>query len=548
MLITNTLTPIRTWSHEVQKHIVRVFADTSRQQPYLAESITDSLAGFIDTMRTDLWVNVESPYVDKVYRDSYYQYYATKLGSFSKDCIRLSFFAKKVEPERFRNPTVQNRDWLQKQYLGFLVIRPTPQNPIGRNVLSPSAFRAFDPLQLRVCQAQLPTTVNGVKLRARGFPHSAQDVETVTCAQTTLWATMEYFSHRYAEYRPVLPSTIVQQLSDLLVQRNLPAPGLSVDQLSFLLKQNGFAPRIYEREEYDYEPRADDSGAASLPLTPAQRDFDALLSCYVESGIPVLVAVRDNDDNGHAMLCIGHTTEVVDTANSIRLDKVVGYKQLACKKKKPIDNEKRFRLFDLDQIPRQFVFIDDNQPPYTRAPLTKPTAHYPTDAGVKGRPRLFDGSTGRIVAFVVPLYRKVYLEAFEAKQCVQQVLASDLLGLDDGIDIDLRLFLTSSRSYKDKVLADTLLSDDIRQTVMRVSLPKLIWVAELSNPVLIAKNQVFGVILLDATEADIEDQNALIFAVAPRFVINFAAPNSDQQVVPLGVAIGPFGRYTSNLN
>ncbi len=532
MLITTNLIPVRTLLPTLNEHVGRAFAQTNQQLPYLSNSIESAVKDFLKAMTPGLWVNVESPYIDKVYRDSYYQYYATKLVSFSKDCIRLSFFDAEISETLFLHPSPENRQQLQAHYVGFLVIRPTAQNPIGRNTLSPRAFKRKPKTQVLVCQTTIPTTINGVKLVAIGFPHSAQDVETFTCSQTTLWAVMEYFSHRYAEYSPVLPSTIVQQLAGLLVERNLPAPGLSVEQVSFALKQNGFAPRIYLRTDYDEEP------VGNAPQqTRLRKEFDALLSCYVESGIPVIVAIEDEQENGHAMVCIGYETP----EESIWLDKYLHFDQLAGAKV-PMG------VFDIDQYPRRFVFIDDNHPPYITAELASPTQHY--KATTRERRAGFDWKKGRITAFVVPLHRKVYLEAFEAKRQIKRFLALNLLELDDDLakQICLRIFLTSSRSYKDTLLNDPLLPDIIKEFIIQAAMPKLIWVGELTNPVLQQKNQVFGVVLLDATEADTTDQNAPIFAVSPQIIANFADPNPETQFLPTDGRVGPFSRYMHNLN
>lgn len=43
-------------------------------------------------MRPELKMVVESDYVDKVYRDSYYSYFSTKLKDYGRNCLRISFF------------------------------------------------------------------------------------------------------------------------------------------------------------------------------------------------------------------------------------------------------------------------------------------------------------------------------------------------------------------------------------------------------------------------------------------------------------------------
>ena len=46
----------------------------------------------LQTLRPELMMVVETDYVDAVYRNSYYAYFATKLKSYRRYCIRISFF------------------------------------------------------------------------------------------------------------------------------------------------------------------------------------------------------------------------------------------------------------------------------------------------------------------------------------------------------------------------------------------------------------------------------------------------------------------------
>ena len=55
-----------------------------------------SLILFMKSLRSDLGVEVEERYVDKVYRDSYYSYYDTKRLPYSRYCVRLSFLTRRL--------------------------------------------------------------------------------------------------------------------------------------------------------------------------------------------------------------------------------------------------------------------------------------------------------------------------------------------------------------------------------------------------------------------------------------------------------------------
>ena len=157
--------------------------------------VTTQLSEFLLTLKSDLFVAVESPYVDKIYRDAYYNYYSSKLNKYSRDCIRLSFFNKEVTPENFRRFKMEQdvadlKAALFPVYFGFLVLRPTFPKVIGRNAISPKAIKND---QIICCLTKIGATVNGIKQKVLAFPHASQDHQTMTCAETTVWSNFRIF-------------------------------------------------------------------------------------------------------------------------------------------------------------------------------------------------------------------------------------------------------------------------------------------------------------------------------------------------------------------
>jgi hypothetical protein len=428
-------------------------------------------------LKENCWLVAETPYVDKVHRDSYYHYYSSKHSSCIRDSARVSVFEGEVKMEDFRD--VAMKDHLKKNYRGFMILRPTEPFFMGRTVISPAALKDEN---LQICNTVFDATACGIKFKVRGFPHASQDTETMTCAETTLWAMMEYFSTRYAEYRPVLPSKIINTLNKVSVERQIPSRGLSIPQISYALREFGFGTRIYAREDFN-------------------EDFEKIISCYVESGIPVVIAVDNRDDKGnigHAMICIGreknHTHHFAaipeikfDTENKKLADAVA---------------VKKLRLFDYDDIKKNFVFIDDNKPAYSKATLEKPCLSYWQDDWQKCKTKYV----------IVPLYKRIHLEAFEAKKFITNFLLIGPYPLQDDQEILLRVFLTSSRSYKDKLAHNISFSTDLKEKIIGSALPKFIWVGELTTKDLIQQNKAKGVVLLDATEANTELNKPLILA------------------------------------
>lgn len=363
---------------------------------------------------------------------------------------------------------------LQQRYRGFMVLRPDEPFIVGRSIISPLLLKSNNFLS---CVSKFHTTVNGVKFTVKGFPHSSQDTETISCAETSLWAIMEYFSNKYSDYQPVLPSKIIRTLNQVSSERQLPSKGLSIAQISYALREFGFGTRIYSKQQYANE-------------------FEGLLSCYVESGIPVVVALQ-GDYIGHALLAIGRekkqNTEVDDIATSVK------------------DAARNIEIYDYDNIKKNIIFIDDNHPAYQRAPLNKPAGHYNDPHWDKCE----------ITHFIVPLYPKIYLEAFEAKNFVKQFITKGPEPLMNDSRVLLRFYLASSRSFKNSIAKNSSFQDDLKSILIETSMPKFIWVAEVSSKELIKRNRANGIIIVDATEANIYFNKPLILAAYQNKMIFF---------------------------
>ena len=497
MFIESFFTPIITCIDIVSDLANRFFRLDTDQ----IRDLRHTIHNHIERLDESLHVFIEAPYADRVYRDSYYNYFSTKLGNYPKHCIRLSFFDVVLDNAAFRENV--DKAFLQQHFLGFLVIRPTVPQVIGRSVISPRALKQSD---FRICVTDVAVTVNAIKLIATGFPHSSQDTETITCAETTVWALMEYFGHRYSNYRPVLPSEIVSVLRSRSYERQWPSKGLEIDQISFALRELGFATRIYAQQSYG-------------------SDFFELLSCYVESGIPIVVTVNNNTGIGHALLCIGR-----EPINADRLPETPP--RIVTQQGRSI------HIIDNDRIARNFVFVDDNLPVYAKADLTRPTVNYPSA----------DWQRCVIDYFIVPLYGKVYLEAYEAKRLIENFLLIGPYPLPDGYELFLRFYLTSSRSYKEYIATSKTMQPELKAFVLALALPKFIWVAELSTNKLIKHSLADGVIILDATEANVLYNKPLVFAAYQNRLLNFAdEAQNGMQIQAINLDIIPFSIYENNL-
>jgi hypothetical protein len=479
MSINVYLEPISKCAELVIKLLQEEFGVNSGDADQLYDHVVKN---HIEQLKDTIYLLVESNYIDKVYRDSYYHYYSSKLTYYKKDCIRISLFDGEVVDTDFGSADRYNE--LKGKYRGFMVLRPTDPYIIGRSIISPLALKSNDFL---CCTTTFNTTTNGQKFSVDGFPHSSQDTETISCAETTLWSLMEYFSNKYSEYIPVLPSKIIQTLNKVSFERLIPSKGLNISQMSYALKEFGFGTKIYGRQQY-------------------QNEFESLLSCYIESGIPLIIALdnRPSGNIGHALIAIGH-----EKISEAKIDVIA---PIAPSDKKLINSiaSKNLVIYEYGSIKKNFIFIDDNLPVYQKATLDFPASNYQSE-----------WHNCAITFFIVPLYPKIYLEAFEAKNYILGFLTLGPEPLADNSQVLLRFFLASSRSFKNEIALNPTIQEDFKGILLETSMPKFVWVTEISSKDLIKQKKANGILILDATEANIFNNKPLIMAAFQGKLINF---------------------------
>ena len=402
----------------------------------------DRLRAHLNVLRPELMMVVETEYVDAVFRDTYYNYFSTKLKPYYRNCVRLSFFEPgfSTVSEFFQLPEEE----VQRLYLGFIVLRPIGKC-IGRSIISPKAKVA--PFNgVKVSLSEFHATCLGVKLTVEGFPHASQDGEYMTCAETTTWNLMEYFGNKYALYKPMLPSELINNLHAYSTERMVPSSGLTVQQISMAIEQQGFSSLLYTNKD---------------------KRFKELFTCYVESGLPLAVAIS-SDNGGHAVVCVGR--EEVDRSKMCN-GKYLGTTGYV------IWN------YNVDN----FVFNDDNRPSYVIDEFTKPT-QYLTNAHIQ--------------AFIVPLHKKIYLPAEQAIDTAHFFIEKEF---NFATGSAIRSYLTSCRSYREYIRRNPDFTDSVKIAYLKLDMPKFIWVTEVSTATDFRQSKVNSLIILDATSPSAPD-------------------------------------------
>ena len=332
--------------------------------------------------------------------------------------------------------------------------------------------------------APISSTVNGFKVEVGAFPFSSQDAETITCAETALWALMEYYGNKYVEYAPVKPSEILKNLEGNIACRQLPSNGLTVENVTFALKKFGFGPQWYAYSSFGEES-------------------PKILSCYVESGIPVVVALSNAGAEdpithlpvepriNHAVLCVGHealSQEEIDIA-------------LNSKMKVLTATYGEVNVLDYDDISKRFVFIDDNCPPYQKDLLATPANRY--------REQYWKAC--RVSNFVAPLYKRIYMEPFVAKEYATKILKNRIYFHLKGEKVVTRTYLCSTRSFRHFVNTSGMTSE-MKDVISGVFMPKFVWITEVSKVGSFKRGLVDNLIVIDATSCETSNYNPWLVA------------------------------------
>jgi len=411
------------------------------------------LLQFLLPFKDDLTIIAETDYIDKTYRDLYYHFYSTKLRFFEKNCVRLSFFNNEIDDTIAHSEDDIKK--IKKNYLGFVVLRPLGISCIGRNVLSPDVLKPTGS-RLLLCKTDITSTVMGTKVSVCGFPHSSQDEEMMTCAETTIWSIMSYLANRYNIYSLPLGHNILASLTESSYERQTPSLGLNFQQISLSLQNQGLACRVYDKDN----PK-----------------FKEILSCYIESGIPLALCIEAKTF-GHAVACIGRST--IDR-NTVVLQSVVVNGHVYYEWNKSID---------------QFIVNDDNATCYQVMNFMDPCSYY-GDPEWRGM---------EITHFVAPLHQKIYLDAEIAIEAALDLIHDH--GYNDGSVI--RTFLTSSRSYREYAMTNNDFSEKQKQAFIELDMPKFIWVTEISDVASFMIARVNDIILMDATSGKQDLYNSII--------------------------------------
>lgn len=232
-------------------------------------------------------VLIETQYIDKDYRNTYSKFHSKKFVTPKERCIRLHLFSNLID---FENP--DSLIW-QEHYSGYIILRPTLPNSIGRTLLSPELF-INEKCYLCLCTENV--MVNGIDMEIEGFPFISQDTDATVCAQSSLWMLLRFFSNRYRWYKEIYPFDLTCLVKAHPQGRSFPGAGLTMVQMADALRDLSIAPLLYCKNQYG-------------------KDFFKYVYNYIESGFPLLLGLPE-----HVVVGIGHISDLTLTGSTSSYD------------------------------------------------------------------------------------------------------------------------------------------------------------------------------------------------------------------------------------
>lgn len=436
---------------------------------------------------------IELHYLDRDYSAEYSAFYSRLYQRHSRHCWRIHFFQGTIAQDSAGDLDAlvgRLRELDQaKEYLGFAVIRPVADAPIGRAVIaSPRAPEHHANRSL--VGATYEAHLFGIPLRVRGVPFTQQDTRLSACAQASIWMAGRHFhtKHQGPWFSTAAITEAASQPTDMTLAMSLPAGSNGLNPNNILR-----ALRAMERHPYAFAAKNTETGLYWPPTLSPQ----TILSRYVGSGIPVIAGLkpwRPDQSAGHAVVVVGDVLKPLDppvlTVSTPEASVLTPY----------------------------FLVHDDQRGPCLRMGVERGLPDSQTPYNVRDH----------LQFVIVPLPDKVFMPGEVAEVIAWDVLrayladwptlktayASDIkasAAFGDEIaaaaaanQVVAKTYLTLGWRHKDRIVAESGASHRLRERMAMCDLPKMVWVTEFArlsdvNTLDSSARRIFGHCVFDAT-------------------------------------------------
>jgi hypothetical protein len=249
----------------------------------------------------------EQSYFDRDYLAEFSAFYSTSSRGYVNTCRRLHFFSTNIDRTTLEQAAGEDQSAkiaMQDSYLGFSVIRPITNAPLGRTVLSwyPDPQKQNLP-RVTNPSRQYIANIAGIPLTITGLAWQQQDSAVAACATIGLWSMLH--SSAFDDHHAIPTTADITRhanSSTSLGNRVFPSRGLAVFQLAEAIKENNLSPILIE-------------GTVSHTDFKFQcftkEHFTSSCAAFIRSGYPVLIFGYQKKDGivnqsiGHAICAVG---------------------------------------------------------------------------------------------------------------------------------------------------------------------------------------------------------------------------------------------------
>ncbi|HLL54938.1 MAG TPA: hypothetical protein VK447_15390 [Myxococcaceae bacterium] len=217
---------------------------------------------------------VEREYISRDYLEDFAAYYVKCFQEYRRTCTRLHFFNQAftkndVDALLLGDEGRLTEEWLQRSYLGFIVVKPLPQTIIGMTYLKTYPEEAGKSRSYPIVR-QYEAHLFGMRLKVDSLAFQEQDRVVAACATSALWSAFQGTGRLFQHYIPT-PVEITRYATRRTPSesRGIPNTGLESSQIAAAIEEVGLAPYAIQATHLE--------------------TFQETAYGYLKSGIPIIL-------------------------------------------------------------------------------------------------------------------------------------------------------------------------------------------------------------------------------------------------------------------
>lgn len=425
---------------------------------------------------------IEEKYISKAYLTDYSNYYATCFQRYERECRRVHFFDIEFDEETFKRELLNpDSDFLQKHYLGYIVVKPLPDSVIGPTLLV--TYERKQDEENRHFPACRTYKINlfGKELIVRTLAYQEQDTVVSACASVAIWSA---FHKTCSLFRTTLPSPseITKLAGNLFINygRTYPNQGLDLTQVCRAIDSIGLVSEVRSSSKFNGD------------IYLASR----IIYAYLRAQIPVLLLIKYEEDSkqGHAIT-------------------VTGYSEPRPRDEKPLEEISLVA----DRIDK-FYIHDDQLGPFASYTFSGQTA---LKTYVEGENGSKDDISAWIHAAVIPLYPKIRLKYEDVFDTISNI---DTLFYElnfFSFELEWDIYLYESNKYKSDLISSNF-DESVKSRKLLTNFPRYIWIGRAQ-----VNGQPIFDFLFDATDIP-SGHNCIDFVLHDQSLKKFMLPVFEQ--------------------